>query len=165
MTTQIHSGKLRNMASVYIRRNDQILLLYRQGHSIVNNLWIGSAGGHFEKDEVNNAKSCVLRELYEELSLTDKSLKNLTLRYVTLRYTDNEIRQNYYFFADLTDDTLDTPISNEGITQWHSIHEMNHLPMPITAKQMIEHYVSIGQYDDSLYAGISSDNRIHFFKL
>ena len=153
------------MASVYIRRNDQILLLYRQGHSIVNNLWIGSAGGHFEKDEINNAKDCILRELYEELSLTEKSLKNLTLRYITLRYTDNEIRQNYYFFADLTDDSLDTPISNEGITQWHCIDEINHLPMPISAKQMIEHYIRTGQYDDSLYAGISSDNLVHFFKL
>ena len=57
------------MASVYIRRQNQILLLCRQGSSIVKNLWIGSAGGHFEENELNDAKACVLRELEEELSL------------------------------------------------------------------------------------------------
>lgn len=165
MSTYIHSGKLRNMASIYLRRDDQLLLLYRQGNSIVSNLWIGSAGGHFEKNEVNDAKTCVLRELLEELSLTEGSLRNLTLRYITLRYTENEIRQNYYFFADLTDDILDMPLSNEGITQWYPIHELSKLPMPVTARQMIDHYISTGQYNDSLYAGISSNNRIHFFQL
>lgn len=165
MTVQIHSGKLRNMASVYLKRNDQLLLLYRQGHSIVNNLWIGSAGGHFEKDEVNDAKACVLRELFEELSISERSLSNLTLRYITMRYTDGEIRQNYYFFADLTDNGIQVPFSNEGITQWHAIQELAHLPMPITAKHMIDHYISTGQYDDQLYVGISRNNEVYFHTL
>ena len=91
------------MASVYIRRQNQILLLCRQGSSIVKNLWIGSAGGHFEENELNDARACVLRELEEELSLFEKDLENLTLRYVTVRYADGELRQNYYFFADLSD--------------------------------------------------------------
>lgn len=166
MSTNIHSGMLRNMASVYLRRGDQLLLLYRQGNSIVSNLWIGSAGGHFEEGEVNDAKSCVLRELLEELSLPENALRDLTLRYITLRYTDGEIRQNYYFFADIIDDTIGTPLSNEGITQWYSIHELAQLPMPITARQMIDHYVSIGQYNDALYAGISNNNNcIQFIEL
>ena len=74
-----HCGKLRNMASVYIRKGDQILLLFRQGSSIVNNLWIGSAGGHFENSELCDAKACVLRELWEEMGLTENHLQNLTL--------------------------------------------------------------------------------------
>lgn len=165
MSTNIHSGMLRNMASVYLRRGDQLLLLYRQGNSIVSNLWIGSAGGHFEEGEANDAKSCVLRELLEELSLPENALRDLTLRYITLRYTDGEIRQNYYFFADIIDDTIGTPLSNEGITQWYSIHKLAQLPMPITARQMIDHYVSIGQYNDALYAGISNNNCIQFIEL
>lgn len=165
MTTQIHSGKIRNMASVYLRRGDQLLLLYRQGASIVRNLWIGSAGGHFEKDEVNDAKACVLRELSEELSLKENSLKNLSLRYITIRYTDGEIRQNYYFFADLSDDVIDTPSSNEGIAQWCSIHDLKDLPMPITARHMIDHYIHIGQYTNALYAGISSNTHVDFLTL
>lgn len=159
----IHAGKLRNMASVYLRKNDKLLLLFRQGKSIVSNLWIGSAGGHFEIGEVNDAKACMLRELYEELSLTEASLRNLSLRYVTLRYAGGEIRQNYYFFADLVGDT--TPLSNEGQTKWFAINELQDLPMPFTARYMIDHYVSIGQFDDSLYGGIANDDGVIFTKL
>ena len=102
----IHYGKLRNMASVYIRSEDKLLLLYRQGNSIVSNLWIGSAGGHFEEGEVKDAQQCLLRELYEELTISEASLSNLSLRYVTLRYADGELRQNYYFFAELADPNI-----------------------------------------------------------
>lgn len=78
-------GKLRNMTSIYITSADKILLLLRQGGRVVNNVWVGSAGGHFEEFELNDAKVCVLRELKEELGLTDSEIKNLSLRYVTLR--------------------------------------------------------------------------------
>lgn len=49
-------GKLRNMASIYLSCEDEMLLLFRQGSRVVNNLWVGSAGGHFEADEYNNTK-------------------------------------------------------------------------------------------------------------
>ena len=42
-------GKLRNMTSIYITSADRILLLLRQGGRVVNNVWVGSAGGHFEE--------------------------------------------------------------------------------------------------------------------
>ena len=63
--------KLRNMTGIYLVRDDEILLLYRQGSKVVNNLWIASAGGHFEEWELNDPKACVLRELKEELSVTE----------------------------------------------------------------------------------------------
>ena len=160
-----HSGKLRNMASVYLRKGGQLLLLFRQGSSIVNNLWIGSAGGHFEEAEVNDAKACVLRELLEELSLTEDAIRNLSLRYVTLRYANEEIRQNYYFFADLAENVTCTPISNEGITRWYSIDDIADLPMPFTARYMIDHYIRTGQFDDALYGGIANEDGVFFKKL
>lgn len=49
-------GKLRNMASVYITDGDRMLLLYRQGGRVVNDVWVGSAGGHFEPSELNDAR-------------------------------------------------------------------------------------------------------------
>lgn len=161
---EVHCGKLRNMSSVYLRKDDQILLLYRQGSSIVSNLWIGSAGGHFEQHELNDAKACVLRELFEELAISESSIENLSLRYVTLRYAEGEIRQNYYFFADAV--AIDkTPLSSEGNTRWFAINELLDLPMPFTARHMIDHYVKIGQYDDSLYGGIANDHGVFFQKL
>lgn len=161
--SRIHSGKLRSMASVYLRFEDKLLLLYRQGSSIVSNLWIGSAGGHFEASELNNAKACVLREMHEELSLDENVIQNLTLRYVTLRYANGEIRQNYYFFADLTEFT--TPLSNEGITKWFTLVEVKDIPMPFTARHVINHYISKGQYNDLLYGGIANDTGVIFTKL
>ena len=158
----IHNGKLRSMASVYLRRDNQILLLYRQGNSIVSNLWIGSAGGHFEEGEVKDARQCLLRELYEELAISEASLSNLSLRYVTLRYADGELRQNYYFFAELADPKITLPSSTEGITKWFSLKEIEALPMPFTAKYMLEHYLHTGQYNDLLYAGIANDSGVHF---
>ena len=157
------NGKLRNMASVYLRNGNELLLLYRQGKSIVSNLWIGSAGGHFETTELNDARACILRELLEELGLNENQLQNLTLRYVTLRYTDNEIRQNYYFFADISQ--CNTLNSNEGITQWFPITALNALPMPFTARYMIDHYIRIGQYNDALYGGIANTNGVIFTQL
>lgn len=50
------NGKLRNMTSLYILKDDKVLLLYRQGSRVVNDKWVGSAGGHFEPEELNDAK-------------------------------------------------------------------------------------------------------------
>ena len=152
------------MASLYLRKEDKLLLLYRQGDSIVSNLWIGSAGGHFEKDEVNDAKACVLRELKEELAIDESFLQNLSLRYVTLRYTSGELRQNYYFFADLISNE-ECFTSTEGSTEWFSLNALNDLPMPFTAGCMLDHYTSTGQYDDILYGGIVCDGKVEFSNL
>ena len=153
------------MASVYLKKDDQILLLYRQGNSIVSNLWIGSAGGHFESEELNDAKACVLRELSEELNITEDSISNLSLRYITLRYTDGEVRQNYYFFADLTGFATEELRSNEGILRWFKLHELASLSMPFTARYMIDHYLAVGQFNDVLYGGIAGKNTVIFREL
>lgn len=157
-----HSGKLRNMASVYIRSKDKLLLLYRQGNSIVSNLWIGSAGGHFKPDECCDAKACMLRELNEELGLGASALCNLTLCYITLRYTDGEVRQNYYFFADLNSDSPTTFSSTEGICQWFSLEDTLSLSMPITARHVIDHYIKTGQHTHDLYGAIVGKESVAF---
>ena len=84
-------GKLRNMTAIYLFKGKKVLLLYRQGGRVVNNVWTGSAGGHFENNELNDAKACVLRELNEELGLQPEDIDGLTLRYITLRSTKGEI--------------------------------------------------------------------------
>lgn len=158
-------GKLRNMTSIYLTCEDKMLLLYRQGSRVVNNVWIGSAGGHFEENELNDAKACVLRELEEELSLTQDRIENLSLRYVTLRHTKGEIRQNYYFFADIAKGISLSLSSKEGILKWFAIEEIQNLEMPFTSKYVIEHYLNIGIHTDMLYAGIADGSKIVFTEL
>lgn len=153
------------MASVYLTRGDQILLLYRQGSSIVSNLWIGSAGGHFEKDELNDAKACVLRELREELNLRPDQIHNLVLRYVSIRNMNDEIRQNYYFFAEIDENISPELPSTEGITKWFPIDEITALPMPFTARYAMDHYVHNGRFTQTLYGGIGNDDGMTFIAL
>ena len=153
-------GKLRNMTSVYLTGEKGILCLYRIGSRVANNKYIGSAGGHFEEAELNDAKACALREMQEELGLTEDDVENLKLRYITLRLKNGEIRQNYYFFGRLkTQRPLE---STEGNLHWFSYEEAGNLQMPASAKHMMLHYLKTGRFDDNLYAGITDDAGTRF---
>jgi 8-oxo-dGTP diphosphatase len=153
-------GKLRNMTSVYLTGEKGILCLYRIGSRVANNKYIGSAGGHFEEAELNDAKACALREMQEELGLTEADVDNLKLRYITLRLKNGEIRQNYYFFGRLkTEKPLE---STEGNLHWFSYEEAENLQMPASAKHMMLHYLKTGRFDDNLYAGITDDAGTRF---
>lgn len=158
-------GRLRNMASLYLIKGDRMLLLYRQGGSVVNDVWVGSAGGHFESFELNDARACVLRELQEELGITENEIASLHLRYVTLRRTREELRQNYYFFAKLRDGVNDQIVSNEGICKWFAIEDVCSLKMPFTAQFVVEHYLKKGCYTDMVYGGIADGEQVVFIDL
>ena len=153
-------GKLRNMTSVYLTGERGILCLYRIGSRVANNLYVGSAGGHFEQGELNDAKKCALREMQEELGLTESDVADLKLRYITLRLKNGEIRQNYYFFGKLLcDRELE---SSEGNLRWFTYEEAEHLHMPASAKHMMLHYLKTGRFDENLYAGITDDAGTRF---
>ena len=158
-------GKLRNMTAIYLIKGEKVLLLFRQGGQVVNNVWTGSAGGHFEEFELNNAKACVLRELKEELNLNENEIENLSLRYVALFRTKGEIRQNYYFYANLKEDISDELVSNEGTLKWFDIKDIHDLEMPYTAKYVMEHYCAIGRFSDKLYAGVTNEKGVEFLEL
>ena len=157
--------KLRNMTSLYITKGNQMLLLFRQHGSVVSDTWVGSAGGHFEENELNDPRACVLRELKEELGINESGIRNLLLRYVTLRRVKGEIRQNYYFFAELDNETSDHIVSTEGISRWFTLSELSALEMPYTAKYVIEHYLKIGRRTNDMYVGVADGERVNFTKL
>ncbi len=159
------NGKLRNMTSVYLSKGEHMLLLYRQGGRVVNNVWVGSAGGHFEEFELNDAKACVLRELEEELGIGSGEIENLTLRYVTLRRAKGELRQNYYFFAELKDGVNEQLVSNEGETRWFPYSELLTLEMPFTSKFVIEHYLQGGRWTNDVYAGVADGEKVVFTRM
>ena len=154
---------LRNMTSVYLTGEQGILCLDRIGSRVVSNRYIGSAGGHFEHHELNDPYACALRELQEELGLTEADVEGFTLRYVTHRLMGNEIRQNYYFFARMKSEQELT--STEGNLRWVKPEEFADLPMPTSAKHMILHYLQTGQYDEEIYAGITEETGTAFVPL
>lgn len=157
--------KLRNMTSLYITKGDKMLLLFRQRGRVVSDTWVGAAGGHFEENELNDPRACVLRELKEELGISEGGIRNLLLRYVTLRRMKGEIRQNYYFFAELDNETGDHIVSTEGISRWFALSELSALEMPYTAKFVIEHYLKIGRRTNDMYVGVADGERVNFTKL
>jgi len=157
-------GKLRNMTSLYLTAPGRILCLYRMGSRVADKMYIGSAGGHFEPNELNDARACVLREAQEELGLTEADLDGLTMRYITLRLKNGEVRQNYYFFARLKDPAR--PLAScEGRLEWISHDRFADLKMPGSAKHMILHYLKQGQYDNRLYGGVSTPTGAEFVPL
>ena len=159
-------GKLRNMTSIYLRRGDKFLLLYRVGSRVVGNSYTGTAGGHMEPEELNNPRACVLRELQEETGLTEQDVDKLTFRYITLRLKNGEVRQNYYFFGELAEHVdAEMLTSNEGELQWFDISELEKLNMPYTAKYMLLHYLQTGQYTDCLYGGNTTEDGVEFTEL
>lgn len=146
-------GRLRSMTSVYFVGEDGVLCLHRMGSRIANNKSVGAAGGHFEKkDEVASARECVLREMKEELNLTEADTDGLHMKYITLRLKDDEVRQNYYFFARLKAERVFS--SNEGTLKWVKWEELHELNMPVSAKHMILHYAKHGRFDDKAYASV-----------
>ena len=158
-------GKLRNMTAIYLFKKKKVLLLYREGGRVVNNVWTGSAGGHFEDYELNDAKACVLREMNEELGLQPNDVDGLALRYITLRKINGEIRQNYYFFAELKEDVNENMSSNEGVCRWFSLDEISTLEMPFTAKYVIEHFCKVGYLTNTLYVGVTTTDGVGFYDL
>ena len=159
-------GKLRNMTSIYLRRGDKFLLLYRVGSKVIGNSYTGTAGGHMEEAELNNPRACVLRELQEETGLTEQDVENLTFRYITLSLKNGEVRQNYYFFGELADHVdAEKLTSNEGELQWFEASEVEKLNMPHSAKYMLLHYIKTGQYTDCLYGGITTGDGVEFTEL
>lgn len=158
------TGKLKSMTSLYLEKGDKLLLLYRIGSREVKESYIGTAGGHFEKEELNDAKACVLRELYEETGLCSADIEGLSLRYVTLRLRAGEIRQIYYFFAALKEDSRDIE-SNEGRLQWIDKGDALKYEMPFTAKYVVQHYLETGRKTNALYGGIAVEEGVVFTEL
>lgn len=157
--------KLRNMTGIYLSCNGQMLLLYRQGGRVVTNQWVASAGGHFEQNELNDPKACVLRELKEELNLTEDDLTGLKMRYIGLRNVKGEIRQNYYFFADLKPEHYALFTSNEGKCRWVDYADIMTYDMPLTARYVMDHYLRTGRYSDTLYSAVSDGGGFVFTEL
>ena len=155
--------KLRNMTSVYFVGEQGILCLYRIGSRVAGNKFIGSAGGHFEPEELNDPKKCVLREMQEELGLSETDVEGLTLRYITHRFTGGEIRQNYYFFAELLTEKPLT--SNEGNLRWCTETEALSLPMPVSARAVLCHYFRDGRQTDTIYGCISDGQQAHIIPM
>lgn len=155
--------RLRNMTSLFFVREEGLWCLYRIGSRVANHKYVGACGGHFEESELSSPEVCVLREMKEELGLLPGDIEDLRLRYITLRYMGHEIRQNYYFFARLKGEK---PMhSTEGELRFFTWEELEKVDMPVSARHMMDHYLTVGRFDENRYAGITEPGGSRFVKL
>lgn len=155
--------RLRNMTSLFFVREEGLWCLYRIGSRVANHKYVGACGGHFEESELSSPEACVLREMKEELGLLPGDIEDLRLRYITLRYMGHEIRQNYYFFARLKGEK---PMhSTEGELRFFTWEELEKVDMPVSARHMMDHYLTVGRFDENRYAGITEPGGSRFVKL
>ncbi len=82
-----------------------------------------------------------------------------------LSRTDKEIRQNYYFFAELNNGIKMNLKSNEGQLKWFSLDEINGLKMPFTAKYVTEHWLDVGRNTTDVYGGIADGEKVVFTEM
>lgn len=152
-----------NMVSLFLLKENQVLLLYREGGRVAHHLYVAACGGHMEQHELNNAGAAVLREMQEELDLSQTDVGEIRLRYITLRNAGQEIRQNFYFFAQLQTDK--SFASNEGKLHWCTETEALSLPMPVSAKGVLCHYFREGKQTDVLYGCVSDGRQVHIIPM
>lgn len=140
----------RLMTSIFLVRDDRLLLLYRIGSSAIPDSWVG-IGGHIEPEEIGDPTAAALRELGEEVALTPEEISDLSLRYVAFRDTGDELRSTFYFTADLRPGVAAPTSCPEGELRWFDIGpEITTLSMPPTASVALGHWLAEGRHDDHL---------------
>lgn len=97
--------------------------------------------------------------------LSENDIENLKLKYITLRHTEGEIRQNYYFFAQIKSSNKKEIISNEGNLKWFNKDEIINLNMPFTAKYILKHYFETDINNDIIYGGVANGEKLIFTEL
>lgn len=138
------------MTSVFLIRDDRILLLYRVGSRAIADSWVG-IGGHVDPNEIRDPTRAALRELEEEVGIRPDQICDLALRYVSLRDSGEELRLTYYFTATLPSATPSPTDCTEGELRWFDIAPSTaNLPMPPTASVALKHWISHGRHDNLL---------------
>ena len=143
--------RIRNIATVYVFDGESLLLMHRVGSRLFQgSIWVG-IGGHFEATEMNDPLQCALRELSEETGLTQTDIAPLRLRYITTRKANGEIRQQYIFFTQLTNQNATLTESDEGESHWIPCNEIFARKMAYSNMECLKHYFAVGQHTPELY--------------
>ena len=75
----------------------------------------------------------------------------MTLKYITLRKKGDEIRQQYVYFADLSNPDTVLRECDEGELHWIKIDDIPKLDMAFNNAQCLNHCFQIGKKDDFIY--------------
>lgn len=139
------TGYQRNSFTVFLVNEGRILVKCI-GNKLISPSWFASGGG-FDNDNL----AYIRHKMFCEYGVTVDDLEEPKLRYVTLRYTEGELRQNFFFFAETKND-LNIPFI--GNDKWVPFMELLEMEMPKTVQGVLKHYLEIGRSNERVYCGV-----------
>ncbi len=144
--------KLRQLAAAFIFNGDRILLMKRADQKgLFGGLW-APVGGHLEPDELNDPRRACLREIEEEIGLTESDFSSFEEKYVTVRRKANEIRIQYLYIA-ATQATVRKE-TDEGELHWINLTELFDRPFSTVNESALKHYFKTGKHSGEVFVGV-----------
>ncbi|MFC3770043.1 NUDIX domain-containing protein [Paenibacillus sp. GCM10012303] len=146
--------KLRQLASAFLFRGDQVLLMNKpaskwQGRS---EPFYAAIGGHMEPDELNDPLAACYREIEEETGLRREEIYQMRLRYILMRQKEAEIRVQYVYTGEVMRTELTT--SEEGQPKWQNMNEVPPLLTSVFLQAVWQHLMTEGcLHKERVYTG------------
>ena len=147
---------IKNMSGIYLFCENKVLMMKRIKNDYNGEGKYFSIGGKFEKEELNNPKKCILRELEEETGIKENQIQDLKMKYLFIRNYNGMVVQNYFFFAELTY-MPDLKQCKEGTFEWVPVAEIFDKPLPPSSKVCLEHYLKNGQYVQDFFVAVGTN--------
>jgi len=146
--------KLRLMATAFLFRGDQVLLLKRGAdRKLAPGLWTG-VGGHLDPDEIDDPQRACYREIAEETGIVQDEITGLVPKYILIRAKGSEIRQQFVYFGRTEKQRFVN--TDEGELHWIAVERLDPLAKPWIIQAMLDHYFQTGIRTEDCYIGIAT---------
>lgn len=139
------TGYQRNSFTIFLVNEGRILVKCI-GNKMISPSWFSSGGG-FENDNLE----FIRHKMFCEYGVTVDDLEEPKLRYITMRYTEGELRQNFFYFAETKNDLN---IGFIGNNKWIPFMELINMEMPKTVQGVLKHYLEVGRSNERVYCGV-----------
>lgn len=138
------TGSQKSSITVFLMNEGRVLLKCIGDKMISPSFFMN---GSFDPDTLGYVQD----KLLSEYGMTTSSLEEPKLRYITLRVAGDELRENFFYFAETRDELGIPPIGN---LKWIPYGDVVSMEMPKTVQGVLKHYLEIGRSNDRVYCGV-----------
>lgn len=149
------TGSQKSSITVFLTNQGRILLKCVGEKMISPSFFLN---GSFDPDTLGYVQD----KLLADYGMTTTALEEPQLRYVTLRWTNGELRQNFFYFAETRDELGIPPIGN---LKWIPYGDALNMEMPKTVQGVLKHYLEIGRSNPRVYCGVVKEKGVAISEL